>query len=373
MPIFESTFRRKPGTRSNTKLVVSGGQSPAGQWVTDPNLPVLFTYDYGGPGQKEVVISKGMMVAVLPARKTLERGKTQTVITIADSNATDSRKYAIGMAPYNFAKNYEDFLTGNLPSVITRDYVELPLFSDPDDASLVKWGLVHGDEKNGIEIKVGDFLKVSTGKNAGKLTKWIEGVDNPALIVGQVLEEEKDQTPWGWLEWAQWDETAYLKDHDGPVNKSGYSAPSDYGYPYDPEYKEFDKEDRKGYNSMYTTTPTGVPGILDGSQKSQTIQRKNVTLVKGIVTATELGFKNIVDGSVQFAIGAGTLEEVETLQEVTVGKFYVDYKQGVVYYHVDNSVSETDGLITFRAHFYGTPAGWDHKGSIGVVRVLLKL
>jgi hypothetical protein len=42
MAIFESSTKRKPGTRSNTKLMVSGGQSPAGQWITDPNLPILF-------------------------------------------------------------------------------------------------------------------------------------------------------------------------------------------------------------------------------------------------------------------------------------------------------------------------------------------
>lgn len=375
MAIFQGDARRKPGTRSNTKLVVSGGASPAGQWITDPNLPILFTYDYGGPANKEVVVSKGMMVSALPAIKYDQTGKTRTVLTIADGNATDTRKNSVGMAPFNFTKHHEDFLDGNQPSIITREFVELPLFQSVQDAALVKWGLVHGDEANGISIEVGDYVKVSTGKNAGKLTKWVEGVDAQHQIVGQVLEEEKDQEPWGWLKWAQWDEAAHSKDYNGPVNKSGYDAPGDGGYPYDPEYKDFGaNQDKDGYNNQYTTNPTGVPGILDGKNKAQTQQKKDVTLVKGMVTATDLGFKNLVEGSVQFDIGstAAALTEVETIGEVVAGTFAVDYQNGMVYYFVDSTETATDGQVKFRANFYGTPAGWDHKGSTGVVRVLLK-
>ena len=58
MAIFESSVKRQAGTRSNMKLVVSGGASPAGQWVTDPKLPISFEYQYGGAGQKEVVVAK---------------------------------------------------------------------------------------------------------------------------------------------------------------------------------------------------------------------------------------------------------------------------------------------------------------------------
>ena len=38
MALFEGT-RRKPGTRSNTKLIVSGGDSPAERWKVKQDLP----------------------------------------------------------------------------------------------------------------------------------------------------------------------------------------------------------------------------------------------------------------------------------------------------------------------------------------------
>ena len=365
------TVRRKPGTRSNTKLVVSGGMSPAGQWQTDRNLPVLFTYEYGGPGQKEVVISKGMMVAALPPVRFPETEKKRTVLTIADAAGLDNRKFAIGMAPYNFTKNHEDFLDGNMPSIITREYVELPLFNKPEDAAMVKWGAVHGDGTT--KIQPGDYLKISGGENAGKLTRWVPGTDPEYLRVAQVLELEDDQEPWGWLKWAQWDEATISQDQrQGPLNRSGYAAPGEAGYPYDPEFKDPQQVDKDGYNTFYTTNPTGIPGILDGSQKALTQQAKDVTLVKGMVTAVDLGFKNLQKGKTIFAVGANQLTEVQTIAELSAGKFYVDEAKGMLYYNVDSAVTETIGKVTFYANFYGTPAGWDHKGSTGVVRILLK-
>ena len=133
MAIFESSVKQKAGTRSNTKLVVSGGASPAGQWVTDKNLPILFHYDYGGPGQKEVVVSKGLLVGVAPERQFDDAlGYDKNVLTIADANVRP-----FGMAPYNFTKHYEDFLDGNQPSVITREYIELPLVKDATAAAVI--------------------------------------------------------------------------------------------------------------------------------------------------------------------------------------------------------------------------------------------
>ena len=63
---------------------------------------------------------------------------------------------------------------------------------------------------------------------------------------------------------------------------------------------------------------------------------------------------------------------METLAQVTAGKFYVDYTKGMVYYHVDPAETETDAIINYRAEFFGTPSGWDFKGSVGVLRILLK-
>ena len=363
MPLFERQARQKPGTRSNTKLVVSGGDSPAEKWVVDPNLPVLFIYDYAPPAEKEVVVSKGMLTAIGPSHLDRDTGVMVNTLTIADADTAG--KHAAGVAPYNFSKQYEDFLYGAQPSIITREYIELPNFTRSDDAADHKWGAA-------INVAAGDFVKVggsSTG-NAGQFVKWNAGEDSPHLIVGQVLAVDENQEPFGWLKWAMWDEAAAREDR-GP-NKEGYSGPGLEGYPFDPEYRELDQYANNGYHNPYTTNPTGIPGILDGSQKAQTQQTKDVSLAKGIAVNVDLLFKNVIEGTVQFNVGSGSLQEVKTLAELAEGKFYVDYKKGQVFYHVATAEAAELGQIVFRANFYGTPAGWDAKGAKGVARILLK-
>lgn len=363
MAIFESSTKLKPGTRSNTKLVVSGGDSPAGQWVTDKNLDILFHYEYGGPGQKEVVVSKGLLVGVAPERQLDDAlGYDKNVLTIATG---DIRPF--GMAPYNFSKHHEDFLDGNQPSVITREYVELPLVQDAAAAADIKWGAAYHDGPDGI-LKPNDFVTWSRDpKNPGKIIKWIKGTHGAEDIIGQVGEIETDQEPFGWLKWAMWDEAARRSDQDGPVNKSGYSAPGDGGYPFDPEYLRLGKDGENGYLSQYTTLndATGIKGLLDGKNKAQTQLNRKFT-VPGSADGTAvaqfaLGYKNIIDQTVRVFVGG-----------IQVNDFNVDPGNGIVSFAPTTEQANQEVSIDFRAEFFGTPAGWDHKGAVGAIRILLK-
>lgn len=364
MAIYEATSRRKPGTRSNNKLVVSGGDSPAGQWVTDPNLPIKFHYDYGGPGQKEVVVAKGLLVGVAPQRyKDDALGYMKNALTIA----TDSIR-PFGMAPYNFTKHWEDFLDGNQPSVITREYIELPLIGNADDAALVQWGAAY-NEGSAI-LQPNDLVTWSRNpENFGKIIKYVDGTHNPADIIGQVGEIETDQEPFGWLKWAMWDESARRDDQDGPINKSGYSAPGDGGYPFDPEYSRLGKDGEGGYLSQYTTLndATGIPGILDGKQKAETQQSRNFTVptiaADGTIAQFALGHRNIIANTVQVYLD-GVL--------VPATDYTIDHGLGVVALTADIADSGKAVQVQYRAEFFGTPAGWDHKGATGAIRILLK-
>lgn len=373
MAIFESSAKRKPGTRSNTKLVVSGGASPAGQWVTDPNLPMLFHYEYGGPGQKEIVVAKGLLVGVAPERHLDDAlGYKKNALTIANANVRP-----FGMAPYNFSKHWEDFLDGNQPSVITREYVELPLIRSAEEAALIKWGAAYHGAGDANTIKPGDLVTWSRDTaNAGKIIKFNPADHKPEDVIGQVGEIEDDQEPFGWLKWAMWDETARKMDTDGPVNKSGYDAPSDGGYPYDPAIVDAGRNTNLeilgqtgvgGYLSQYTTEndATGINGLLDGRQKAQTVHERAFTVPAGTTDGTTvqlaLGLKNIIDQTVQVF-----LDGTET------SAFSLDSKNGVVGLNVEAADASKAVTVKFRAEFFGTPAGWDHKGAVGVVRILLK-
>ncbi|WP_422661765.1 hypothetical protein ACK8P5_25765 (plasmid) [Paenibacillus sp. EC2-1] len=364
MAVFESTVKRKPGTRSHAgRLSVSGGDSPAGQWLTDPNLPILFLYDYGGPGQKEVVVSKGLLVGVTPQRYNDDSiGFKKNALTIA----TDTIR-PFGMAPYNFTKHWEDFLDGNQPSVITREYVELPLLQNATDAATVKYGAAYNDGAD--KLQANDLVTWSRDpQNFGKIVKFNESKHKLSDIIGQVGEVEDDQEPQGWMKWAMWDETARREDQDGVPNKSGYNAPGDGGYPYDPEYARLGKNGENGYFSQYYTTEgdaTGVPGILDGKNRAMTVHSRDFSIPGGTTEGTlvqfNLGMKNIIDGTMKLFIN-----NIETPGA------HVELRDGVVAYVTKADDAGKNVRIDFRAEFFGTPAGWDYKGSLGAVRILLK-
>lgn len=351
MALFEAQAKVRPGSRSNTKLEVSGHQSPAERWMTDPNLPVLFNYSYGGWAQKEVVLAKGTMVAVGPQVIDDEFGKMTNTITVA--NGTNN---VIGMVPYNVTKHYPGFLTGNRPAIITEDYVELPYIPNAADAAQVKWGLV-----TGAGLVAGDLLKPTA---EGKLTKWVEGTDSIKQICAQILAFELDQEPFGWLKWAMWDETAREQDQ-GPKNKAAYNLPPDSGFPFDPNYRV--GVQNQPYWTPWTVDPTGIPGITDGSQRALTVNNYTTTIPNGTDPGNmifNVGMKNLVENTVELFIDGAP---------VATTAYAVDLKNGVVTYNMTSAPTADKAVsIQFRANYYGTPAGWDYRGSVGACRLLLK-
>jgi hypothetical protein len=360
MALFEAKAKIRPGSQSNTKLTVSGHESPAESWVTDQNLPILFNYTYGGWAQKEVVIAKGVMVAVGPQIIDDEKGKLANTITIA--NGTNP---VVGMAPYNITKHYPGFLTGNRPTIITEDYVELPWFPNPSDAEAVYWGLA-----TGASLQAGDLLKPDVN---GKLVKWVEGTDSIKQISAQILAFELDQEPFGWLRWALWDESALNEDR-GPQSKSTFQLPPDSGFPFDPNFRDGlagngqnGEANPQSYWTPWTVDPTGIPGVLDGSQRALNVQNYTTSIAANTQPGTlvfNVGLQEIVDQTVQVYIG-GVQQDPST--------FTVDLKNGIVYYNLTSvPVSAQTVSIQFRANFYGTPAGWDFRGAVGAVRLLLK-
>lgn len=152
------------GSRSNLGLIKSMDHStPPEEFVVDPTLPVLFQYDYAAPGLQDVVIPKGMMVALTGRyAKDPFTGRKLPEITFADGTNP-----VIGMAAYNFTQMEDDRFKGNKPLVVNDWYVELPYIPDENDAANVKWGALYGPG-----IKPGDWLRPGGGANKGKLTLW---------------------------------------------------------------------------------------------------------------------------------------------------------------------------------------------------------
>lgn len=385
MALFDGA-KRVEGSRSHSRLVVSEGFSPAERWITDPDLNPLFEHHYGGPGF--VVIPKGTICSVGAAVYDYEVGREVNVLTIAD----DSSKTPVGVAPYNIYQRVTGRLYHNFPSIITRDYIEVPYFSDINDVyndttsgtteppvSLnsntlkMRWGCAYGT------LAVGDFV------GSDKFGKFIK-VDTPATnfdkIVGQVLAMELDMPPTGWLKWLDWATEQGERADD--QNRLPYPTNPNTGRPWTPDYK-------------WPLTPDyrGIPGMTDGAQMgnktvtSETVSTKytddDSTDTHKIPAGSEAGqivvFRlanaPVVKDTVKVYNTATTPAELD-------GNVHVDTDTGWVYYTVTSADAATTAAttpadlevaISYEYHdldYLGVPAAWDFKGSSGAVRILLK-
>ena len=398
MALFEG-LKKQEGSRSHTALIKSGHMSPAEYWILDPkfkspeasgvfNEGVLFEYQYGGPGMTEVVIPKGRMVGVTNPVKDFTTKKYVNVMTLPGI-ANDGN--SIGMVPYNITKNWfqEDKFGGNQPSIITMDYVELPYV--PAVPASVTYDLagVLAEElalsvqlKNpwgcviGADVKCGDYVKSTP---SGRLTKWDKTTDSPMDVVGQILGQDFNSEPWGWFKWVMWNETEKFQD-DVYVNKSGTSnLPSDGGYPFDPKYTTGTNE-MNGYLSKFTTEPTGIPGLHDGSgnyagygKNDTEFKDMAIGTVKAGVVDNELVICNTLDyaGSIMGNLQVGVVVKIDGVV-VDASRLTIDYKKGVVVIKAVAADAEKAITATYKAFQYGTPSAWDFKGVVGAFRILLK-
>lgn len=397
MALFEG-YKTMNGTRSNTHLVKSGHMSPAEDWLLDPtfndsdmssvfNNGVLMKYEYGGPGVEDVVIPKGRVVGVgkqVKDRQAKVYKSTLTLPGLAHNNNT------IGMAPYNFTKNYfqsADRFGGNQLSVITMDYVALPwipnvqastnynktgLLKEEQDLSInlkMPWGAVIG------ECQPGDYVKATP---SGRLVKW-EKSDGFETIVGQVLAGDFNQEPWGWMKWMLWEEAVRAED-DVFVNRSGASnLPGDYGYPFDPGYGAGNTTFEQ-YQSRNVSNPTGIPGLHDGSGAITGYGRndneyKDIELVE-LPGSVEEGTIMMIQAKNYAGLELKNLTEVIEVKindvKVDADRYTVDYLKGIITITLKSTDASHKVKATYKAKHYGTPSYADFKGVQGTMFVLLK-
>jgi hypothetical protein len=281
MPLFEGA---KPiaNSRSNSRLSVSQVFSPAEAFVHADDLPGLFEYSYGGPGK--VVLSKGTIVALREtAQKDYETGRFVFPVTYAGEE-----RNPIGVLQFNVYQKVNDRFTGNMPNLLTHEYIELPLIegianvydltgltgatdaekfaalplADTPTRMKMKWGCFYTDSVS--NIKGGDFLVSDKFGKFIKLDLATAAVKDLARIVGQVLAiENVDGTaPLGWLKWV----TPVVEDGERAMDDNRDAAPSATidgpGYAYDPNYKYETTADYRapGPWKQYD----GIPGLTDG-------------------------------------------------------------------------------------------------------------
>jgi hypothetical protein len=360
MALFEGAKLNTTAGKTFSRLVVSDGFAPADKWLVDDSLPtVLPDYDWGGVG--EIVIPKGLAVGVKAAVKDPESGKYVTVLTIADGTVK-----ATGIAPYNIMRKVNDRLYHNLPSMITRDYIELPYFTAATSvyangvaskvATNIKfpWGCAYGT------LAVGDYVTVDAG---GRLVKLADPDAKYTSIVGQVLAMDTDIPPAGWLQWLYQEPEMNAERRD---DANFTPAPGVEGYGYDPAYKEVTDK----------ISGRGIKGLTDGGGIGRTtvtgeVLATPVTADAGATMILRLDHPTPYEGSVKIYSTDTATTPVTT--ELT--DFTVNLENGWV---TLTFADAQDGCTITADYDYqdfskaGTPTAWDFQGAAGAVRILLK-
>lgn len=387
--------------RTNTKLQAGTHDSPGEKYLIDPRLPRLFRYHFGGDGH--VVIPKGRVVAPATNGGKDDDGRFDdfdanvpyNALTLAnggvdvDELGRDGNEYtrtankAIGVAYANLYEEFVDGFNGMQPTIENEIYIELPYIPVKADAYEIHWGAFY-DADITRPVKAGDFVMSDENgymikADFEKIREDIEAAaDLAALkvalkeesrlreqVVGQVWAVETNMPPQGWLKWVGWSEMDQQDDQwrtATGARTSDIGSQDDFpGYPYERTYRNFDVRNNKYYAQ-------GIPGLTNGSNIE-------VPFSNEIIGQVQAGVKGrhdfyalhtpIVEGSLTLKVGAQT-----------VTPEYVDVTSGRVVFSFDNSAGATplDVTVSYKAtgQIPGVPTGWDFKGSIGAIRILLQ-
>lgn len=397
-----------------TSLVVSDGIAPAEKFIYSAAEAVKFNYAYGPAGNQGVVIPKGKIVEPAGLEWDYETSSRIPAIKIA---AAGSKK-AFGVNFFNIYERKRDRFAGNAPTVITKQYIEVPYIQTADltlseaVAKGIHYGAAYGAAADAIAP--GDYLKVGS---YGNFTKFVVGTDDPLEIVGQAWAVETDLPPLGMLQYFHdladdelKDLMKLTKDYPSPGRtpqaggpNSPNSVPGTYGY--DPSFGAIENE----YTQKQALW-TGIPFLTDGFFKARTqVAPFNATVKSSgnLVNATYVEDVRFTGITVDNATGSFTVpeyrgamvviklakkmvkDETSTLTvelidtaatptgtAIAANNLHVDYHNNAVVIYFSENIA-TASHIRIGGTFLvdpvaGVPTDWDFKDGMGAVRILLK-
>lgn len=400
------------GGKTHTNLVISEGMAPAEDLIISrTNEAKTFTYQFGPEGNQTVVLAKGKIAELVGAEYDPETGFHKTAV----KQATDASQKVAGVNLHNVYSRRRDGMVSTLtkPTLITRNYIEVPLFETEGTANLQAAQLLAEAMKFGAAVseKNVDAMNLQPGDRVvsdrvGNFRKYVKGTDAPEAIVGQVWAKETDLPPAGFLQYYQEMVNPMMEEYLKNLSYApspGLPAQGQGAFPYGAPYTnkgwkpEFEK-------ALGKTGLAGIPFLTDGffrAQESRNFEvaaagalNANVEAVRGGEgTSHDLETNKItVDAGVRNAavfiklkhkIDTTLLAEVagsfgET--KINANDLHVDVTNNtiVVYLPMNESkvaVSHEDLTLTVPMvvdPIAGIPTAWDHKGSVGAIRILLQ-
>lgn len=421
MPLFPNVESQYTfGGKSHTNLVVSEGVSPSEKWiVAKDNDAEPFIYEYGPEGNQTVVLAKGKIVELGANEYDYETGRKVSTI----KQATENSKRAIGVLHHSVYEQRRDRFSGNNqpnPTIITRSSIEVPLFEHADVsaaegfAKAMKFGAAYGSADPAQALQPGDFVKAGKDGNFVKLNVEpvmnADGVtvdvpaDSPFEIVGQVLAKETELPPAGFLQYYMEMDIpeleAFLKAQ-GTAPSPGSNGKDAGAYPYGAPYTT------RGWKSDFEkllnpTINKGIPFLTDGYFRAK-------ETVTGIALDDKFDAATNNDGHIEDVRIAGdvTLTDANAVVgaeshnnalfiklrhpidkaeaapvvvkadgvEIAGKDVHVDFSQNMVVVYLEAGATLNNIAIDAKLvvdPVAGVPTEWDHKGSVGAVRILLQ-
>ncbi|MEX3713547.1 hypothetical protein ABFV99_14180 [Cytobacillus horneckiae] len=272
--------------KTHTNLVISEGMAPAEEMIISrTNEAESFIYEYGPEGNQTVVLAKGKAVEVVGAEYDPETGFYQTAVR----QAKDASENAIGVNHHNVYSRRRDGMVSTLttPTIITRNYIEVPLFETTGAENIEAAQVLAEAMKFGAAVSnVGGVDETSTLKNgdrvvadrSGNFRKFVKGQDDPLAIIGQVWGKSTELPPAGFLQYYQEMINPEMEEFLKQMSYSpspGLNGNGAGAYPYGVPYTV--KGWKPEFEKMLTKAglggqASGIPFLTDGFFRAQEVR-----------------------------------------------------------------------------------------------------
>lgn len=385
MALFPNSERIVQGGygKTHTKLELSNGQAPAEKFtIARGNKFEPFIYEYGPAGHQTVILPKGKLVMSVGTEYNPDTGFEETAIQVAEDGATN----VLGVNQHNIYETRRGAMQGTAATVLSRSYIEVPLFETDDagtaanTADAIKFGAAYGASN---ELQPGDYVVAGQG---GNFRKFADG-DDPLSVVGKVWGVTRELPPAGALQYYTGLEGDALKQVMNDL--SGYAGSGDGPKPGSPFSNGAWLPDFLA--AIGTGDMKGIPFLTDGyfSAKERlekiTLDSDNVEVVRAqdgvTVDAGNVTVSDDVEESMIVVKLAHQIDPLDTSntkvrvggEELSSRDVHVDLRENAVVIYLAKGQKgaveiDADLIVNPTA---GIPTEWDHKGSVGAVRILL--
>lgn len=428
MPILNNPIDQRYTGRTASQLVVSEGKAPAEKWLPSEaeNASVKFEYAFGPQYNTEVVIPKGKIVTAAGLEYDVVTEKYVPRIAISDEN-----DIPMGVNHHNVYQRKRDRFSGNAPTVITRDYIRVPLFvaaggtTAKDAAAAIKFGAMWVDADNADKAAIatacyGQYV-VSDSEGNFCVPETLADDIAAGRIVGQVLGIELDMPPAGYLEYfteMNESELADMIKQSREVTSPGRKKAQDLSIDTFPQGTGYLKS-KEDLAWVLKNFRSGIPFLTDGYFKARTdvtiatlksggnynaevaevrpMGYASIDATTGAVTVTDpvgsalfiklvnpLAKTRLADDD---AVGnnpelGGSADKMTITIDIggspivlTENDYEIDYYNNMIVVYFTSAVTNkslTIATTVIKNQIPGIPTGWDFPGCFGEARILLQ-